>query len=722
LSNYRNIAGIDWQDEIFKNSPVQIHNIAIRGGDKDTKYSISGSLFDQNGIIINSGAKRYQGRAALDQTISKKIKVGLTINYGYYGKNGYAINGEDVSNSTNYGIFRAWGARPVSGESNLNLMDYAIDPDYSLTSPFPKYNPVTSLENEDKELGSSNLLTSAYFEWDILKNLKFRSIGSVNTDRDRLDIFYNSLTPGGNTALVSNGSFRYLKSRYFTNENTLNYTNVFNGVHALDATAGFSYYNGMRELFGFSVSNLPNEDIGKYGLDEGLPYVTESNMSKYSFRSYFGRLNYNFKSKYYLSASLRAEELPFTNNTFSFSPSVSLAWNMMGEDFLKSSNIVSTSKLRLGYGQIQSWLYEPYNYLSVFGANDAIFNGLLDLNNRRETTEQYNLGYDLGLLKDKVALSLDVYRKDAGSENPYLASVRNEGLEVSLSTNNIQTDKFKWTSHFNIAFNKSKILSINNTDAIYSQMGVNSPSSPLYVSKVGSPVGMFYGYVFDGIYQVESFDYVNGAYTLKVGVPDNGSPRTDIQPGHIRYKDLDHNGIINEDDQTIIGRSAPKHFGGFLNNFNYKAFDLSVLFQWSYGNQIYNANRMLFEGNYLNLMGLNQYASYNDRWTEENRSNELFKVGGQGPAGMESSRVLEDGSYLRLKTISVGYSIPKRHIKSLYLSQLNVRLSAQNLFTITKYSGLDPEVSSRHSVLTPGFDYAAYPQARTISLGLHATF
>lgn len=719
LSSYKNIEGIDWQDEIFRSSPIQIHNIGIRGGDKDTRYSLSGSIFDQNGVIINSGANRYQGRATLDQIISKKIRIGLTANYGRYSKNGYAVNGEDVSNSTNYALFRAWGARPVSGESNINLLDYAIDPDYK-TSPLVKYNPIISIENESKTYTTSNLLTSAYFELDILKNLKFRSIGSLNADRNRLDIFYNSNTPGGNSALAANGAFRYMKSKYFTNENTLNYANVFKGAHSLEVLAGFSYYNGMRELFGFSVSNLPNEDIGIYGLDEGLPYATESNMSKYSFRSYFGRVNYDYKSKYYLSASLRAEELPFTNNIFSYSPSFSVGWNMMAENILKGSKIVSTSKLRFGYGQIQSWAYEPFDYISTFGKPDAAFNGLLNLDGRRETIEQYNIGYDFGLFKDKIALSLDVYRKE-NVGTPYLASIRNEGLEVSLSTNNIQADNFKWTSHFNVAFNKNKILSINNTDAIYSQVG-SDLTSPLYVSKPGYSAGMFYGYVFDGIYQVEDFDMTGGVYILKSDRPDNGSPRSSIQPGDIRYKDLDGNLSINQDDQTIIGRSAPKHFGGLLNNFNYKAFDLSVLFQWSYGNQIYNANRMLFEGNYSNLMGLNQYASYNDRWTAEKPSNELFRTGGQGPTGFQSSRVLEDGSYLRLKTISIGYAVPKRHIKSLYLSQLNVRFSAQNLFTITKYSGLDPEVSARHSVLTPGFDYAAYPQAKTISLGLHATF
>lgn len=720
LSSYQNITGTDWQDEIFRTSPMQIHNIGIRGGDKDTKYAISGSIFDQNGVIINSGANRYQGRVTLDQTISKKIKIGFTVNYGYNSKNGYAVNGEETSSPAYYGLFRVWGARPVSGESNLNLIDYTLDPDYS-SGALIKYNPVISLENESKKLSSSNLLAVPYVEYDILKNLKFRSTASINSDKDRLDIFYNSSTPGGNTGLQSNGSFRYIKSRYFTNENTLKYHNIFKGAHAVEAMAGFAYYNGMKEMFGYGSSMLPNEDFGIYGLDEGVINTIESGMSKYSFKSYFGNANYSFKSRYSISLSLRGDELSFLRKEIAYSPSFSVAWNIKGENFLKSSKAISTSKLRFGYGQIKDWLYSPYNFISILGISDVSL-GAFDLDRKWEATTQYNLGYDLGLFKDRIALSIDLYKKDTGEKGAYLAAIRNEGMELSLNTTNIQTGNFRWTSAFNIAFNRSKILSLNGTDAIYSSMGINSPSSSLYVNKVGSPLGMFYGYVFDGIYQVEDFDYVGGVYTLKSGLSDNGSPRGTIQPGYVKYKDLDGNGTIDQNDQTAIGRSAPKHIGGFLNNLNYKAFDLSVLFQWSYGNQIYNANRMWFEGNYQNTMGLNQYASYNNRWTPENRSNELFKTGGAGPADMQSNRVLEDGSYLRLKTISLGYSIPKKSIKALYLSQLTLRVSAQNLFTITKYSGLDPEVSVRHSALTAGFDYAAYPQARTISLGLHATF
>lgn len=253
-------------------------------------------------------------------------------------------------------------------------------------------------------------------------------------------------------------------------------------------------------------------------------------------------------------------------------------------------------------------------------------------------------------------------------------------------------------------------------------MTVGQNSANLYVSRIGYPAGMFYGFIFDGIYQVEDFDQnTSGDYTLKSYLPTNGTAREVIQPGHIKYKDLNEDGVVDTKDMSIIGRGQPLHTGGFSNNFSYKGFYLNVFLQWSYGNDIFNANRMMFDGNYINLYNVNQYASANERWTEQNRSNTLFKVGGQGPAGNFSNRVIEDGSYLRLKTVSLAYTIPKSITKQLHVSKINFRVAAQNLLTFTKYTGMDPEVSVRHSVLTPGLDYSPYPQARTITFGLNVT-
>jgi hypothetical protein len=208
---------------------------------------------------------------------------------------------------------------------------------------------------------------------------------------------------------------------------------------------------------------------------------------------------------------------------------------------------------------------------------------------------------------------------------------------------------------------------------------------------------------------------------LKADVPTNGDVRGHIQPGDIKYKDLNNDGIVNSEDRKVIGRGTPIHVGGFGNTLRYRDFDLSLFFQWSYGNNIANANRLMLEGNATERPAMNQFASYINRWSPDNPTNQNFRTGGQGPITY-SSRIIEDGSYLRLKTLSLGYSLPARYLKKWYLTDLRLNVSAQNLITWTKYSGLDPEVSVRSSVLTPGFDFSPYPQPQTIVFGLNASF
>jgi len=245
---------------------------------------------------------------------------------------------------------------------------------------------------------------------------------------------------------------------------------------------------------------------------------------------------------------------------------------------------------------------------------------------------------------------------------------------------------------------------------------------PMYIAEVGAPAAMFYGHIWDGVYQYSDFDEISsGVYRLKTNIPDNGDSRTTIQPGDIKYKDLNGDGVVDASDKTVIGSGLPKHLGGFTNNFSYKNFDLNVLFQWSYGNDLLNANRLIFEGNITNVHHFNQYASWADRWTPENPSNTIHRTGGGGPQVI-SSRVIEDGSYLRLKTVMLGYTIPQSVTKRIGLSSLGLNVAAQNLLTWTNYSGMDPEVSVHNSVLTPGFDFSAYPHARTLVFGLKARF
>jgi hypothetical protein len=249
----------------------------------------------------------------------------------------------------------------------------------------------------------------------------------------------------------------------------------------------------------------------------------------------------------------------------------------------------------------------------------------------------------------------------------------------------------------------------------------NAYTSGLYIAKINNPIALFYGYKFDGIYQYSDFDKTAaGGYVLKGNVPNNGSGRATIQPGDMKYKDINGDGIVNATDLTVIGNPNPLHSGGVSNNFTYKNFDLSVFFQWSYGNDIFNANRIVFEGE-INYAQLNQFESAKNRWTPTNPSNTIARLY-SNLGGTYNSRVIEDGSYLRLKTVQLGYNLPNKLIRSLNIKGIRVYASAQNLITWTKYTGYDPEVSVRNTTLTPGFDFSSYPRSRTVVFGLNVSF
>ena len=352
-------------------------------------------------------------------------------------------------------------------------------------------------------------------------------------------------------------------------------------------------------------------------------------------------------------------------------------------------------------------------------------------------SEQTNLGLDLGFFNDRVALTVDLYHKltrdlllqadlpyTTGYASTYLnvGKMQNRGLEITLETTNIQNKNFTWTTNFNIAFNQSKVKELSrNQETLLSTVTFDNAYSaePSYIAQVGKPLGLMYGYIYDGTYKYEDFDVSGGNYTLKSNVPNNGNDRSTIQPGDAKYVDINGDGVVDDNDRTIIGRGQPIHTGGFTNNFKYKNFDLNIFFTWSYGNDILNANRLLFD-NGLWKRETNMFASYADRWTPENPNSDIPRAASQ--PNVFSSRVIEDGSYLRLKSVTLGYNFPQRVLKKLTLSSARIFVSGENLWTWTSYTGYDPEVSVRNSALTPGFDYSAYPRAYNFSVGLNVSF
>nr|WP_294896696.1 TonB-dependent receptor [uncultured Pedobacter sp.] len=757
LADYKNVAGVNWQDQLFRNAPIQQHSIAMSGGTDATQYYVSGSLNDEKGTIINTGFKRYQGKITLTQKINPKLKAYFNANYSNYESNGI-VPTDGTNSATNNLLYSTWGYRPISG-SGLDLTGVLLDPDIDGSNDY-RINPIISSNNEVRVSTNNNLVVNTYGQYSINKNLTLRISGGITKNTIRNDRFNNSQTFYGNPFTSGgvngvNGSVIYVENSRWLNENTLTYHKVFNKVHDLNILGGITFQDNKYATYGSAAIQVPNESLGLNGLDEGVPQSVTAGGASDRLNSYLTRVNYNYKSKYLLTASFRADgSSKFAKgNRWGYFPSASAAWRMSSENFMKNINFINDAKLRIGYGVTGNNRVGSFDYLSVLGqptGSPYAFNNVINLGAipislgnsdlKWETTSQANIGYDLGLFKDRINFTFDAYRKTTydlllDADLPYttgysnifknIGKVRNQGLEFTLNTQNIKTKNFNWSSSFNISFNKTKVLELSdNQESLSRAIGWDNSfsSTPLYLTKVGGPMGQFYGFVFDGIYQLTDFDVSpSGTYSLKGNVVDNGSARNSIQPGDVKYKDINGDGVVNTKDQTIIGRGLPIHTGGFTNNFSYKQFDLNVFLQWSYGNDIYNANRMVFEGNALSKINLNQFASYADRWTPTNPSNTIPRVRGEGPK-VYSSRVIEDGSYLRLKTVSLGYNFNDKITKKLKMKSLRVFASAQNLLTFTNYSGMDPEVSVRNSALTPGFDYSAYPRARTIVFGLNTSF
>lgn len=469
--------------------------------------------------------------------------------------------------------------------------------------------------------------------------------------------------------------------------------------------------------------------------------------------SFLARVNYSYRSKYLFTFSMREDgSSKFApGNRWGFFPSGAFAWRMNKEKFMRKLDWIDDAKLRLSYGvtgnnRVDSYAsYATLSYSDYYAHNNTPLEAITQstLGNRDltwESTAQYNVGYDLRLFENRISFTVDIYRKitdnlllnaklptTTGFASVYknIGKIRNDGLELTLSTVNVRARNFLWTTDFNISFNKDKVLELaEGQETLLSTVSYTGDfnSTYLYIAQQGGPVASFYGMVWDGVYGYDDFDVTSaGKYVLKNSVPTNGDARDSIQPGDIKYVDQNNDGVCNDADMVVIGRCAPIHTGGFNNTFAYRGLSLNVFFQWSYGNDIMNANRIMLEGNYANK-NINQFKSYVDHWTPENQSSMNFRPGGQGPKGVYSSRTIEDGSFLRLKTLSLSYTVPAKFTRKAKIENLTLSLAGQNLWTWTKYSGLDPEVSTKHSTLTPGFDYSAYARNRVYSLGLNVTF
>lgn len=756
LDEYKNEQTIDWQGKMFNSRLVQQHNVSVTGGTGDTKYVASGSYFDQGGVIINSGYKRYQGRLMLDQRLNKKIKLLLNINAGSEQNYGGIASSARSSSSQAYStylMYQVWGARPVT--TGFDLEEEPIDPEANDA----RFNPYISALNEYRQRVNNTILANGKINYNITKTLELAVSGGINNSTVKNQEFYNSKTSKGypfpDNVLGVNGAISNSQLTSLLNENILTYRKKFDKNNNMNIVGGFTVQKVTTQRDGYQSKNVPNEDLGINGIDEGEMSSLTSYKSLFTLVSFLGRINYNYKSKYLFTASFRADASSkfAENHRWGYFPSGAFAWNISKESFMKSLKFISDAKFRASYGVTGNNRVGDFSYLSsisfpynsYYSFNNqtpkqgAILNNYGNTDLKWESTGQFDLGLDLSLFKNRFGLTVDAYRKTTSdlllkANVPYstgytsifknIGKVRNQGIEFTLNSTNIKSGGFQWTSDFNIAFNNNKILALaDDQESMISTIPFPAPysTSELYLAQVGGPAAVFYGYKWVGNYQISDFNIQpDGSYKLKNTVPSNGG--SNIQPGDIKYDDINGDGIVNEKDRVVLGTALPKHIGGFNNNFTYKNLSLNVFFQWSYGNSIYNANRDMFEGNQFLRFGLNQYATYANRWTPDNPNNEYYRAGGQGPTGRFSSRTIEDGSFLRLKTISLSYSLPTPLLSKIKIKSASVFVTGQNLHTWTKYSGMDPEVAVASTILTPGFDWSAYPRERTLVFGIKTSF
>jgi TonB-dependent starch-binding outer membrane protein SusC len=703
--------GVDWQDEAFRSAPTQNHQLSISGGNNQTKYAVSGNYFNQEGIIKNTGFERLSGRINLNSKLSDKSRFGVNLSVA-----------ETTSKVAPSGLVTALLSMPPTATI------YESDGSYTLRNPFENIfsNPIATLNERKNKAVNTRILGTVFGEYDLLKNLVFKvSFGTDIIANKETSYIPSTIYEG----LITNGEAKIgnASNKTWLNENTLTYTAAFAERHHFNILAGYTQQSATTEYVTTGSQQFVNDVTGSNSLQSGnLALTPTSGESRWALNSYLSRLNYNYDSKYFFTASIRADGSSRfgKNNKWGYFPSVAVAWQLDQEDFFKSfSDVVNTLKIRSSYGSTGNQEIGEYQSLSTLSSvkylfGDQIYTGFTPTRIANddlgwELTNQFDAGIDVGIFNNKVSLTIDAYRKTTKNllldvQIPYTSgftsslqnfgSVQNQGIEFGINTA-LSSNDFSWTSNFNIAFNKNKVLALGNGAEFY--------TFDNYILKVGQPLGSFYGAVTDGILQTADVA-TKGVYT------GNATPKA----GDRLYKDTNGDGAFTTAaDRTTIGNAQPDFTFGFSNNFKYRNFELALMVQGSVGNDILNGNLQALE-----LYNGQQNASTSalDAWTPTNPSTTTPRAK-LDPAPVFSNRFVEDGSFVRFKNITLSYNLPKSIIEKFKLTAVKLRLVGENLITFTNYSGFDPEVTNGSSI-TPGTDTGIYPASKTISAGLNVTF
>jgi TonB-linked SusC/RagA family outer membrane protein len=706
--------GTDWQDEAFRSASIQNHQISLTGGDDRTRYAISGNYFKQNGILLNTDFERYSGRVNLERDFSSKFKVGVNLTAS-----------KITAQVANAGIVNGLLSMPPA----VNVRD--ANGKYTYQSEFetPLGNPIATLEKEVNRTKTYRLLGNVYGEYTFFEGL----VAKVSFGTDIINNKQNRYIPsdiyqGANSNPTGKAYVGTKFASTWLNENTLSYSKTFSNKHSFNVVVGYTQQAFETESATAGSQAFISDQLEYNDLGSGSVYTQpESGSSAWALNSYLGRINYSIDQKYIFTVSGRADGSSRfgKDKKWGYFPSAAFAWNISREDFLSSYKTISNLKLRLSAGVTGNQEIGQYLSLATLGSNTYFFGGQTYIGfapNRIanpdlgwETTAQYDGGIDLSLYKNRINFVFDAYYKKTTNlllnvPIPYTTgqstalqnygSVENKGIELGINTENF-TGPFSWNTNFVFSLNRNKVLTLGD-GADYIISGAN-------IAQVGQPLGSFYGYQTNGLFQTG--DDIANLPTI--------NPAT-TKPGDRKYVDVNGDGKITQaDDRTLIGNAQPKFQGGITNTLSYLNLDLSVFLQGTYGNKLFNQNRQQLE---LLTGQQNASTAAYERWTPTNPTNDVQRAF-EDPAPVNTSRYVENASFLRLKNITLGYNLPKSIASKIHSSQIKVYVSAANLATWTKYTGFDPEVSrNEQSTLGQGIDYSIYPSSKSFLVGLSISF
>ena len=764
--NYAGRPGVNWQNETLGRTALQQnYRVGVQGGNKALGYKLSYSYFDEEGAMVYSGNQKHNISLNLKSEVKDWLKLTANINFDQrkvYGM-GTSENGDRFNKMQHILQYRPTMGLKGSDEELIGLV---VDPMIDDSGNVMR-NPLVSAseETKDREFRTFNANAGAVIT--LAKGLTFTNTTGMRYQTRRNDIFYGDQSVTGSRSSV-NGSIEYRDYGTFQTSNVLSY-NFEKGIHNFTAMVGQEYVNSWTRTFKASANNFPNDEIGLADMSLGTPGVVESSESYNDILlSFFGRINYNIANKYLFTASLRADgSSKFgANNKWGYFPAVSAAWRASEEEFIKNLGVFSDLKVRAGYGMAGNNRIGNYGSLAVLSSVTApsgngstpgyVASQIPNPDLMWEANKTFNVGLDMGFFDQRLTIAPEFYVNKSSNlllnaklptSSGYTSMIinagetQNTGLDLTINSINIDTRDFSWTSALTLSHNQNKVNKLTGEDVQLWQasFGYNQNTHKI---GVGQPLGQFYGYVTDGVYQVSDFDYnaETGVYTLKDGVPYLGT-KADVKPGMWKFKNVDgsEDNQITEDDKTVIGNANPVIYGGFNNTFTYKGFDLSIYLTYSLGNQVLNATKLTNSRAGKQKYSVLAAVDSKNRWTLVNNEGK-FVTDPEELAALNAGKTVasihdleeadtyihswgvEDASYLKISNVTLGYTFPRKWMEKIGLQTLRLYVTGANLYTFTKYTGFDPEVSTFGNGLTPGVDFGAYPRSRSVVFGVNVSF